>query len=369
MTARGRLRVGVIFGGRSGEHDVSLQSARSVLGALDPERFEAVPLAIARDGRWLPPPLAERLLQGDAPPADAALPPAVALAAIAAPAGTRGAGGGLDVVFPVLHGPNGEDGSVQGLLELAGLPYVGAGILGSALGMDKVAQKDMFVRHGLPVVGYRLVRRDRLRADPAGVADEVASAVGLPCFVKPANLGSSVGIGRAATAAELREALAAAGAHDARLICESSVEARRELECAVLGNAEPRASVVGEVVPHAAFYDYGAKYTPGGADLIVPADLPPGRAAEVRELALRVFEVLDCAGMARVDFFLDRASDRLYVNELNTIPGFTATSMYPRLWAASGLPYPDLVARLIELALERHADRGGTPPGGTAAGR
>lgn len=359
MTARRRLRVGVIFGGRSGEHDVSLQSARSVLRALDPERFEAVPLAIARDGRWLPPPQAERLLQGEPPPAEAAVPPATALAAVPG-AGTRG---GLDVVFPVLHGPNGEDGSVQGLLELAGLPYVGAGILGSALGMDKVAQKDMFVRHGLPVVDYRLVRRDRLRADPEGAAAEVAAAVGLPCFVKPANLGSSVGIGRAATPAELHAALAAAAAHDARLICESSVEARRELECAVLGNAEPRASVVGEVVPHAAFYDYGAKYTPGGAELIVPAELPPARAAEVRTLALRAFEVLDCAGMARVDFFLDRATDRLYLNELNTIPGFTATSMYPRLWAASGLPYPALVARLIDLALERHAERVGGPPG------
>jgi D-alanine-D-alanine ligase len=239
---------------------------------------------------------------------------------------------------------------------------VGAGVLGSALGMDKVVQKDVFVRHGLPVVPYILVRRDRLRRDLAGTAAEVAAAVGLPCFVKPANLGSSVGIGRAADEAELRAALGEAARHDARLICEASVEARRELECGVLGNAEPRASVVGEVVAHAAFYDYAAKYTPGGADLLVPADLPPGQAEEVRALAVRAFEVLDCAGMARVDFFLDRASGRLFVNELNTIPGFTPTSMYPRLWAASGLPYRELVTRLIELALERHAERCG---GGT----
>ncbi len=370
------MRVGVVFGGRSGEHEVSLASARSVIEALDPDRFEAVPIGIARDGRWLLPGDTEAALRlGPGAPqagttgsraagAPVAVMPGEERALISPGPGAReGRLGRLDVIFPVLHGPNGEDGTIQGLLELAGLPYVGAGVLGSAVGMDKIVQKDLFVRHGLPVVPYHLLPRRRWRTDPAAAVAEVEAAIGLPCFVKPANLGSSVGISRAATAAELGDALALAARHDARIVSERAVEDARELECGVLGNEAPEASVVGEVVPHGAFYDYESKYSAGGADLRVPADLPAETRRAVRELAIRAFEVLDCAGMARVDFFLERPSGRLFVNELNTIPGFTATSMYPRLWAASGLPYRQLVTRLIDLALERHADRHGPGAG------
>jgi D-alanine-D-alanine ligase len=358
-----RIRVGVVFGGRSGEHEVSLLSAQSVIAALDPQRFEVVPLAITREGRWLLPWNAQVALRaGPATSGGAALAILPGDERSLAVAGGGQGPGRLDVVFPVLHGPNGEDGTIQGLLELAGIPYVGAGVLGSALGMDKAAQKDLFVRHGLPVVEYMLVRRRAFRADPGRIAAEVACRLGLPCFVKPANLGSSVGISRAGTESELVAALRVAAGYDARLLCERAVIQKRELECAILGNDAPEASVVGEVVPKHDFYDYEAKYTPGGAELIVPADLPPGVADEVRALALRAFEVLDCAGMARVDFFLDGATGRALINEVNTIPGFTATSMYPRLWEASGLPYRRLLTRLIELALERHADRGGAAP-------
>lgn len=328
-------------------------SARSVLAALDPVRFEAVPLGIDRAGRWLLPADAERAL--------AVGPGAAAGQVVALHPGTPqvlsvpGQGPGrLDVVFPVLHGPNGEDGTVQGLLELCGLPYVGAGVLGSALGMDKVAQKDLLVRHGLPTPVYLGVRRAQWRQDPEAVEALVRERLGLPCFVKPANLGSSVGISRADDPGQLRAALDLAARYDRRLICERAVAPARELECGVLGNEGPRASVVGEIIPHAAFYDYDAKYREGGADLLVPADIPSETAANIRELALRAFAVLDCAGMARVDFFLRRDSGEVLINEVNTIPGFTARSMYPRLWAATGLPYGELLAQLIHLALERH---------------
>ncbi len=348
--------MGVLFGGRSGEHAVSLLSARSVLAALDPARFEAVPLGIDRQGHWLLPDDAQRALESgpDAVPGRAVtLRPGPGGALVTADGARSPA---VDVVFPVLHGPNGEDGTIQGLLQLCGLPYVGTGVLGSAVGMDKIMQKDVFVRHGLPTPDYVGVSRVDWRADPGGVAARVGTAVGLPCFVKPANLGSSVGISRAADAAELRAALALAARHDRRLICERAVTGCREVECGVLGNDHPRVSVPGEVVPHAVFYDYDSKYTAGGADLVIPADLPPAVTARIQTLALRAFAALDCAGMARVDFFVRTAPDAVLVNEVNTIPGFTERSMYPRLWAASGLPYPELLAQLVYLALERHAD-------------
>jgi D-alanine-D-alanine ligase len=381
-----RIRVGVIFGGRSGEHEVSLRSAVSVLAALDPRRFEAVPLGITREGRWLLPGDALRLLEGRPEPEGVAVGPLLPRGAAAPEAGEVGralvgrapdgaglvggapAGDGgrrasaaellpaLDVVFPVVHGPNGEDGTLQGLLEMCGLPYVGAGVLGSALGMDKVAQKDILVRHGLPVADYEPVLRHEWVRDAERVRRRVLEHIGLPCFVKPANLGSSVGVTKVHTAEELEPALALAASLDRRVVCERAVDAR-EIECGVLGNDEPAASVPGEVVPEREFYDYEAKYGEDGCRLIVPAELPPAVTAEVRDLAVRVFAALDCAGMARVDFFLERATGRLLVNELNTIPGFTATSMYARLWAASGVPFPELLTRLVELALERHAAR------------
>ncbi len=354
----GKIRVGVIFGGRSGEHDVSLLSAQSVLAALDPQRFEAVPFCITREGRWLLPQDAARALRGEPETA-----PGVSLAVVPGaerrlvPTGNGAATPALlsrlDVVFPVLHGPNGEDGTLQGFLELCGLPYVGAGVLGSALGMDKITQKDLLTRHGLPVTDYVAVLRHQWQQDPAGTATAVAARLGLPCFVKPANLGSSVGVTKASTDQDLVEGLAAAAALDRRLICERAVANCREIECGILGNERPEASVLGEVLPRREFYDYKAKYGERGADLVVPAELPAEVAAEVRSMALAAFRVLDCAGMARVDFFVERGSHRVLVNEVNTIPGFTATSMYPRLWEASGVSYRCLLSRLIDLALER----------------
>lgn len=389
-----KLRVGVIFGGRSSEHEVSLRSAAAVLAALDRERFEPVPLAITRQGRWLLPTDSLRAL-ASGPDAVSGAPLAVlpghepGLVAWDGEGGV-GAGGGtgsraptsparaepahparaarsvdgsaaallpaLDVIFPVLHGPNGEDGTIQGLLETCGLPYVGAGVLGSALGMDKVIQKDVLVRHAVPVADYLLVRRDEWQREREAVHRRVIEAVGLPCFVKPARLGSSVGVTKVHAAEELEAALRRAAAYGPRVVCERALDAR-EIECAVLGNDDPRASLPGEVVPGGEFYDYEAKYTEGGSRLLVPADLPPDVTDQVRGLAVRVFRLLDVCGMARVDFFLERGTGRLLVNELNTIPGFTSTSMYPRLWEASGLPYRDLLTRLIELALERHRQR------------
>jgi len=380
-----KLRVGVVFGGRSGEHEVSLLSAASVIRALDRERFEPVPIGIAKDGRWLAGPSALRVLR------DAArLPAAGAMAALAA--GCRGAGGRppeasvvallpdptregalasaggggldeleglsrLDVVFPVLHGPFGEDGTVQGLFELAGLPYVGAGVLGSALGMDKIAMKDVFRAHGLPVVSYLAVTRSEWERDPGAARNRIQARLRFPLFVKPANLGSSVAVTKVRSIEDLDAAMDLASHYDRRLVVEEAAMNAREIECSVLGNDDPVASVPGEVIPSREFYDYAAKYLDDGSALIIPADLPSGVAAEVQDLAVRAFRALDVAGMARVDFFVGRDDHRVTVNELNTIPGFTSISMYPKLWEASGVAYTDLITRLIELALERHKDR------------
>ncbi|MBX5444614.1 MAG: D-alanine--D-alanine ligase [Sphaerobacter sp.] len=363
-----KIRVGVIFGGRSGEHDVSLRSAQAILRAIDRERFEVVPIGITRQGRWLSggDPLRQlaatsrlSLAPGDDPPVEesdsvSALPvPETGHAVEVAGAGVVQQ---LDVVFPVLHGPYGEDGTVQGLLELAGVPYVGAGVLGSAVSMDKVVAKQLFEREGLPVAPWLWVTRRQWERDPEGVAARVERELGYPCFVKPANLGSSVGVSKVHHPGELAGAMDEAGRYDRKIIIERGIDAR-ELEVSVLGNDEPITSVVGEIRPINEFYDYQAKYVDEGSELLVPAPITPEQSDTVREMAVRAFKVVDAAGMARVDFFLERNTGTIYINEINTIPGFTQISMYPILWEASGLPFRELVTRLIELALERHAER------------
>jgi len=364
-----KLRVGVIFGGRSGEHEVSLASAASVLAAIDRRRYEVVPMGIAKDGHWLVGGDPLRALADAAgvrlalPPAGAA-PPArgssgTALARVATAGGLpAGVASTLDVVFPLLHGPYGEDGTVQGLLELADLPYVGAGVLASAVGMDKATMKAVFRAHGLPVVPYLVVVRHEWAAGADGLARRVAGELGFPCFVKPSNLGSSVGISKVRGAGELAPAVEAAFAHDRKILVERGVTGR-EVEVSVLGNDHPEASVPGEILPGKEWYDYEAKYTEGIAKLVIPAPLGPELTAEFRRLAVAAFRAVDAAGLARVDFFLEGPGDdgRIWVNEINTIPGFTRFSAYPRLWEASGLPYARLVDRLIELALEHHAEK------------
>jgi D-alanine-D-alanine ligase len=351
-----KLRVGVIFGGRSGEHEVSLASARSIMAVMDRHKYDIVPIGITRDGRWLTSGDPMRTLTGGA---QAATP------APSDPAAGRelipGTSGGrlppLDVIFPVLHGPYGEDGTIQGLLDLAGVPYVGCGVLASSLAMDKIASKEIFIAHGLPVAPYQAVKRKRWEAEPAAILAELEGRLGYPMFVKPANLGSSIGVGRAGGRAELEAALVEAARYDRRLLVEAAVQNAREIECSVLGNDEPIASVPGEVVPSNEFYDYAAKYLDGRSELRIPAPLPAEVAAQVRELAVRAFLALDGAGLARVDFLLDDVTGKLFLNEVNTLPGFTSISMYPQLWAASGIPYAELIGRLLDLALERHADR------------
>jgi D-alanine-D-alanine ligase len=362
-----RLRVGVIFGGRSGEHEVSLASAASVLGAIDRERYEVVPMGIARDGHWVVGgdplralteaaglPLALPPAGAGAPPAAGGGPPARVTTAGGLPAGLAPT---LDVVFPVIHGPYGEDGTLQGLLELADVPYVGAGVLASAVGMDKATMKAVFRAHGLPVVPHLVIRDHEWAADPARLTCRVTAELGYPCFAKPCNLGSSVGISKVGAAGDLAAAMAMALAHDRKALVEHGVTAR-EIEVSVLGNDHPEASVPGEILPGKDWYDYEAKYTEGIARVVIPAPLPPAVTAEFQRLAIAAFQAIDAAGLARVDFFLEGA-DRIWVNEINTIPGFTRFSAYPKMWEASGLPYPQLIDRLIALALERHAARRG----------
>ncbi|HXG56548.1 MAG TPA: D-alanine--D-alanine ligase family protein [Vicinamibacterales bacterium] len=374
-----RLRVGVLYGGRSGEHEVSLASAAAVFGHLDRARYEPVALRIEKDGRWS---LAER------PPTTVSAGEVIEQARLDAARPSRGGrevhmvahqgehtllsidrprdqgdGGGhpivtglnLDVIFPVLHGPYGEDGTIQGLLELANIPYVGAGVLGSAVGMDKGMMKVVFAAHGLPVCAYSVVRRNDWLADREATATAIESALGYPVFVKPANLGSSVGISKAKDRAGLAEAMDLAGSFDRRIIVEAAVPDAREIECAVLGNEDPDASIPGEVIPSREFYDYEAKYLDEGSKTVIPADLPAHLVEQVRRLSIDAFKAIDCAGMARVDFLLSRRDGSIFVNEVNTIPGFTTISMYSKMWQASGVPYPELLDRLIALALERHA--------------
>jgi D-alanine-D-alanine ligase len=366
-----KIRIGIIYGGRSGEHEVSLASAAAVFKNLDPDRYQAVAIRIEKDGRWTlpaqPPTLASAaaVIATTASPTDpgpeahlVAHPGTETLISInraKLPAVVTGLS--LDVVFPVLHGPYGEDGTVQGLLELANVPYVGAGVLGSAVGMDKATMKLVFAASGLPICDYRVVMKRDWQRDERGTLKTVVDRLGFPVFVKPANLGSSVGISKARHAAELRTAIELAAGFDRKVIVEAAVPHAREIEVAVLGNDEPEASVAGEVVPAREFYDYQAKYLDDDSKLLIPAPLTEAQAGELRRLALAAFKAVDCAGMARVDFLIARETGVVYVNELNTIPGFTTISMYSMMWAASGLPYPALLDRLIALALERHGEK------------
>jgi D-alanine-D-alanine ligase len=369
-----RIRVGVLFGGRSGEHEISLLSAASVLKALDPAKYQVVPIGITREGQWRigshphelarpqdltrqPERVLEKVLtQGEevTASADPGRPGLIPIADTA-PRGFAYTES-VDVIFPVLHGTFGEDGTVQGLLELADIPYVGAGVLASATGMDKDAMKRLFRDAGLPVVEWRLVLRSEWEQRAGFWSRKIAREIGYPLFVKPANLGSSVGISKVHAGSELARAMDLAARYDRKIVVEKGLDAR-EIECSVLGNDRPEASLPGEVIPVNEFYDYEAKYLKEGSRLVIPAKLSRRQTREVQDLALRAFRAVDCAGMARVDLMLDRASGRFFVNEINTIPGFTPISMYPKLWEASGLPYPELIDRLINLALERHAEK------------
>ena len=367
-----KLRVGVIYGGRSSEHEVSLASAAAVFQNLDPARYEAVPIRIEKDGRWSlpdrPPTLmkaADAITEARRATADVALeahlvarPGGETLLAIG---GTRDravvSGLSVDVVFPVLHGPYGEDGTVQGLLELANVPYVGAGVLASAVGMDKALMKLVFSARGLPICDYDVVLKRDWQRDAPTIMPKVVNRLGFPVFVKPANLGSSVGISKAKHATELRAAIDLAAQFDRKIVIEAAVPHAREIECAVLGNDAPEASVPGEIIPSREFYDYEAKYLDEGSRTVVPAHITPKQSDEIRSLAVAAFKAIDCAGMARVDFLLAGDTGMLYLNEVNTIPGFTTISMYSKMWAASGVDYPTLLDRLIALALERHADK------------
>lgn len=353
-----RLRVAVVYGGRSGEHEVSIQSARSVIEAIDPERYEVVPIGVTHAGAWLAAP-PEALLAGEPDPGArvvASADPARGLVPLAASASpTSGPGEGIDVVFPLVHGTFGEDGCLQGLFELATLPYVGSGVLGSAVGMDKITMKRVFQAEDFPVVDYLPVARSTWESEPRSVLGLVEGRIGFPCFVKPSALGSSVGISKARDRDQLRAALDLAAEFGSRIVVERAVDAR-ELECGVLGNDRPEASVVGEIIPAREFYDYQAKYHDQSTQFIIPAAIDAQTQSKIQQLAIGAFSAIGGRGMARVDFFLDGAGGALYLNEINTIPGFTAMSVYPRLWAASGVPYSELVDRLIQLAIQRHDD-------------
>jgi D-alanine-D-alanine ligase len=401
-----KLRVGILFGGRSGEHEVSLLSAASVLNAIDKTKYEVVPIGITKDGRWLTAEHAEKLLKGEkhaGEPADnnahatpatqlragdpEATPGAAVLATgesvIVPPEPTRRDAGlapfqtdpnadatmrrasdraiNVDVIFPVLHGTFGEDGTIQGLLELADIAYVGAGVLGSAAGMDKDIMKSLFRAAGLPIVKHVTILRGQFEREPKKVQKLVESKLKYPVFVKPANLGSSVGISKAHDGKELGPAIVEAAKFDRKIVIEEGVGGKknraREIECAVLGNDDPTASVAGEIIPCKEFYDYDAKYLVEGSEAVIPAKLTKAEMKTVQRLAIAAFQAVDCTGLARVDFLIDPKSRRIFVNEINTMPGFTAISMYPKMWVASGVPYPELIDRLIQLGIERHEDK------------
>jgi D-alanine-D-alanine ligase len=354
-----RLRIGILFGGRSGEHEVSLASAASIIRGLDPDKYEAVPIGISKEGHWLIGAGAQKLLpdvlrQGqrvmmNADPTDAAM---VRL---------DGSGGGqrLDVIFPVIHGTFGEDGTVQGLLDLAGLPYVGAGVLGSAIGMDKDVAKKLLQFAEIPVVPWVTVHRHEWESNPQAVQTTIEGKFAYPVFIKPATLGSSVGMTKVHNREELPPALNLACEFATKVLVEKAVTAR-EIEISVLGNNDPQASIPGEIVPHREFYDYAAKYLEEGTQLLIPAELKPAQIKKIQTLAIAAFKALELSGMARVDFFLEKKGSKLYLNEVNTIPGFTSISMYPKLWEASGISFRELIDRLIDLALEQHAEKART---------
>ena len=399
-----KLRVGILFGGRSGEHEVSLLSAASVLNAIDKTKYEVVPIGIAKDGRWLTAEHAERLLRGEkagvlsapekhlragdpeATPGAAVLATGESVVVLPEPA-RRGAGIApfqtdaktdaatlrrasdrainVDIIFPVLHGTFGEDGTIQGFLELADIAYVGAGVLGSSAGMDKDIMKSLFRAAGLPIVKHVTVLRSQFEPEskelPKKVLKLIESKLKYPVFVKPANLGSSVGISKVHDRKELGPAIAEAAKFDRKIVIEEGVGGKknkaREIECAVLGNDDPKASVAGEIVPCKEFYDYDAKYLVEGSEAVIPAKLTKAEMKTVQRLAIAAFQAVDCTGLARVDFLMEPKSRKIFVNEINTMPGFTAISMYPKMWAASGVSYPELIDRLIRLGIERHEDK------------
>jgi D-alanine-D-alanine ligase len=387
-----KLRVGVLFGGRSGEHEVSLLSAASVLEAIDKSKYEVVPIGITKEGRWVTAGHAERLLKGKPDTAEprhlrAGDPETTSAAAVLA----RGEGVvvppmpgenhsslmpfetdahelraavnpvDVDIIFPVLHGTFGEDGTIQGLLELADIAYVGAGVLGSAAGMDKDVMKRLFRDARLPIVKHVTVLRSQWRDQPKKVGKQIENALKYPVFVKPANLGSSVGISKVHDSGEFAAAMDEAARFDRKLVIEEGVGGKkgkaREIECSVLGNDNPIASVPGEIVPIKEFYDYSAKYLVEGSESIIPAKLPKVKQREIQKLAVAAFQAVDCSGLARVDFLMDPRTGKMFVNEINTMPGFTSISMYPKMWAATGISYPELMDRLIQLGLERHAEK------------
>jgi D-alanine-D-alanine ligase len=391
-----KLRVGILFGGRSGEHEVSLLSAASVLNAIDKNKYEVVPIGITKDGRWLTAGDAQNLLAGkgagksssstqslragdpEATPAAAVL--AQGESVVVPPEPVQRSKGlvpfqsdaalmrrssdraiNVDVIFPVLHGTFGEDGTIQGLLELADIAYVGAGVLGSAAGMDKDVMKSLFMAAGIPIVKHVTILRSAWEKDGKKAQKLVESKLRYPLFVKPANLGSSVGISKAHNRKEVGPAIEEAAKFDRKIVIEQGVggkkEKAREIECSVLGNDDPVASVPGEIVPGKEFYDYTAKYLDEGSQLIIPAKLSKTETKRVQELAVRAFRAVDCSGLARVDFLMDPKTRKIFLNEINTMPGFTSISMYPKLWAASGLAYADLIDKLIQLGIERHADK------------
>jgi D-alanine-D-alanine ligase len=388
-----KIRIGILFGGRSGEHEVSLLSAASVFSAIDKSKYEVVPIGITKQGHWVTAVDAERLLKGKAADHEErhlragdpeATPGAAVLAtgeSVVVPPEPHQPGSSMaafqtdnaifrraadrtinvDIIFPVLHGTFGEDGTIQGLLELADLPYVGAGVLGSAAGMDKDIMKALFRAADLPIVKHVTVLRGDWEAEPKRVQKLVESKLKYPVFVKPANLGSSVGISKAHDRKELGPAIDEAARFDRKIVIEQGVGGRkqkaREIECSVLGNDKPEASVPGEIVPGQEFYDYNAKYLDEGSQLIIPAKLSKAEAKKVRQLAIAAFKAVDCSGLARVDFLMDPKTRKIYLNEINTMPGFTSISMYPKLWAATGVTYPELIERLIQLGLERHQEK------------
>jgi D-alanine-D-alanine ligase len=390
-----KLRVGILFGGRSGEHEISLLSAASVFDAIDKKKFEVVPIGITKEGRWVTAADAHNLLTGKAAVASAraahplragdpeSTPGAAVLAAgeaVIVPPEPQRRGKSLapfqtealtrrstdrainvDIIFPVLHGTFGEDGTIQGLLELADLPYVGAGVLGSAAGMDKDIMKSLFRAAGLPIVKHVTLLRSEWSENPKKIQRSVESKLKYPVFVKPANLGSSVGISKAHDRKELGPAVEEAAKFDRKIVIEQGVGGRRqkarEIECSVLGNDKPQASLPGEIVPSKEFYDYTAKYLDEGSQLYIPAKITRAETKKVQQLAVSAFRAVDCAGLARVDFLMDPVTRKIYLNEINTMPGFTAISMYPKMWAATGISYPNLIERLIELGMDRHAEK------------
>jgi len=386
-----KIRVGILFGGRSGEHEISLLSAASVFKAINQNKYEVVPIGITKQGRWVTSADAERLLSGqpleperhlragDPDNTAAAAVLQTGEAVVVPPEPHKPSSGmtpfqteaprrraadraiNVDIIFPVLHGTFGEDGTVQGLLELAEIPYVGAGVLGSAAGMDKDIMKSLFRAARLPIVKHVTVLRSELESDPKTVQKTIERSLKYPVFVKPANLGSSVGISKVHDRKELEPGLTEAARYDRKIVVEQGVGGKnrkaREIECAVLGNDQPQASIAGEIVPSAEFYDYSAKYLDEGSQLVIPAELTKSETKKVQELAIGAFRAVDCSGLGRVDFLMDPKSRKIYLNEINTMPGFTSISMYPKLWAASGVPYPELIERLIRLGIERHQEK------------